>query len=136
MHRLPPTQAKLHSDRILEEFTDLEAFIKDHDQNLQSIMNPDQGANQPDPKRRKRDSATDTNDLQTQEVEVSVLAIINKKLDMLVTIHEELNDMHLEFAHNQIETLHQSNQELQTSVTSLPQQMQNITAENKQMKAF
>lgn len=114
----------------------MEAFIKDHDQNLQSIMNPDQGANQPDPKRRKRDSATDTNDLQTQEVEVSVLAIINKKLDMLVTIHEELNDMHLEFAHNQIETLHQSNQELQTSVTSLPQQMQNITAENKQMKAF
>lgn len=90
----------------------------------------------PDSKRRKRDSATDTDDLHTTEVEVSVLASINKKLDILVTIHDELSDMRksLEFAHNQIETLQQSNQELQTSITTLTQQMENVTAENKQMK--
>ena len=95
-------------------------------------MNPDQDVNQPDSKRR-RDSATD---LQTQEVEVGVLASINKKLDRLVTLHEELNDTRngLEYAHNQIETLQQSNHELQSSVTSLAQQMQNIATENKSMK--
>ena len=91
---------------------------------------------QPDTKRRKRDSATDTDDLHTTEVEVSVLASINKKLDMLITIHEEINSMRqsLEFAHNQIETLQQSNQDLKTSVATLTQQMQNVTVENKQMK--
>ena len=47
-------------------------------------MNPDQDATQPEPdsKIRKRDSPRDTSDLQTQEVEVSVLASINKKLDI------------------------------------------------------
>ncbi|KAK0134281.1 hypothetical protein N1851_030161 [Merluccius polli] len=82
---------------------------------------------QPDTKRRKSDSATDTDDLHTTEVEVGVLASINKKLDMLVTIYKELNDMRksLEFAHNQIETLQQSNQDLKTSVATLTQQMQN-----------
>ena len=39
----------------------------------------------------------------------------------------------LEYAQNQIKTLQQSNQELQTSVTSL-QQMQNVSAENKLMR--
>ena len=54
---------------------------------------------------------------------------------MLVTIHKELNNMgnSLEYAQNQIKTLQQSNQELQTSVTSL-QQMQNVSAENKLMR--
>lgn len=104
-------------------------------------MNPDQihstpNATQPDSKRRKRDSATDTTDLTTQEVEVSVLTNINKKLDMLITIHEELNDIRnsLELAHSQIAILQISNQELRTSVTSLTQQMEYVTAENKVMK--
>ena len=60
----------------------MEAFIKEHYQHLQSTMNPDQDATQPEPdsKIRKRNSPRDTSDLQTQEVEVSVLVSINKKL--------------------------------------------------------
>lgn len=87
-------------------------------------------------KKRKRDSATDTDDLQTTQIEVSVLTSINKKLDLLVSMHEEIKDMRksLEFAHNQIETLQKSNQDLQASVKTLTQGLQNITAENKLMK--
>ena len=92
----------------MEDLTDLEAFIEAHYQHLQSTMNPDQDATQPQPdsERRKRDSATDTSHLQTQEVVVSVLASINEKLDMLVMIHKQLNNMgnSLEYDHNQIKT--------------------------------
>lgn len=65
-----------------------------------------------------------------------MLASINKKLDMLVSMHEEFSDMRksLEFAHCQIESLQNSNRDLQTSVATLTQQMQNVTAENKHMK--
>lgn len=135
MHRLPYTLYVLQFDCTLEDLTDLEIFIDNYYHHLHSTMD-NTDALKPDSKRRKRDSATDTDDLHTTEVEVSVLASINKKLDILVTSHEELKDMResLEFAHNQIGTLQQSNQELQTSITTLTQQMQKVSAENKQMK--
>uniref|UniRef100_A0A8C5FVN2 Uncharacterized protein n=1 Tax=Gadus morhua TaxID=8049 RepID=A0A8C5FVN2_GADMO len=83
-----------------------------------------------------QDSSTDTEDLPTIDIEVSVLASINKKLDLLVTLHQEIKDISdsLDFAHHHIVTLQQSNQELQTTVESLSEQMQAITKENKRMK--
>lgn len=62
-----------------------------------------QNAINPDSKRRKINSATDTTDLPTQEVEVSLLTNINKKVDLLITMHEELNNIRnsFELAHSQ-----------------------------------
>ena len=116
----------------MENLTDLEAFI-DHYYQLQANMNPD--PENPN-KRKKKDSSTDTEDLPTIDIEVSVLASINKKLDLLVTLHQEIKDIResLDFAHHHIVTLQQSNQELQTTVDSLSIQMQTITNENKLMK--
>lgn len=59
------------------------------------------------PIERKKTSSTDASDLQTTEIEVSVLQSINKTLDLLVTLHNEIKELssNLEFAHNCIEKL-------------------------------
>lgn len=59
------------------------------------------------PIKRKKTSSTDASDLQTTEIEVSVLQSINKTLDLLVTLHNEIKELSssLEFAHNCIEKL-------------------------------
>lgn len=59
------------------------------------------------PIERKKTSSTDTSDLQTTEIEVSVLQSINKTLDLLVTLHNEIKELSLslQFAHNCIEKL-------------------------------
>lgn len=82
-------------------------------------------------KRKKADSSTDTDDLQTMSIEVSLLDSINQKLGILPTLHKELQDFtqSLEFAHAQIETLQKSNQELTGTVHRLINQMDTITAE-------
>lgn len=111
---------------------DLEPFI-DHFYNQQNNMDfPDS----PNPlKRKKKDSSTDTNDLQTTKTEVCLLASINKKPDLLVSLHEDINDIcnSLEFAHN-ITSLQNTNQDLHTSFKSFTDQMQAVTKENKLMK--
>lgn len=55
-------------------------------------------------KRRKTDSSTDTDGLQTTEIEVSILTSIIKKLDLLIPLHNEMKELKssLEFTHNQI----------------------------------
>ena len=65
----------MYTKRIKNELTDLEGFI-DH-YHLQNKMDPEPGKNTPNPKRKKTDSSTDTDDLRTTEVEVSLLASIN-----------------------------------------------------------
>lgn len=87
-------------------------------------------------KRKKKDSATDTNDLQTTEIEVSLLASINNKLDLLTHLHQELKDIRtsLEYAHNQIHTVQKANAELHSTVTTLNQQMDTLWKENKLIK--
>lgn len=44
----------------------------------------------PKPHRGKTTSSTDTSDLLTTDIEVSVLASINKKLDLLVALHNKI----------------------------------------------
>ena len=56
---------------------------------------------------KKADSATDTEDLATTtDVQVSVLESINKKLDVLSLLHQEIKELKasLEFTHRHIET--------------------------------
>lgn len=67
---------------------------------------------------RGKKTSTDSSDLQATEIEVNVLASINKKLDLLVTLHNEIRDLRssLEFAHNHIKKLEQSNNSLQSIV--------------------
>lgn len=43
-------------------------------------------------KRKKTDSATNTDDLQTTDIQVSVLKSINKKLDVLSMLNQEIKD--------------------------------------------
>lgn len=97
-------------------------------------MEPDSA--KPSTKKRKTDSSTDTDDLQTTEVEVSVLASINKKLDLVVSLHEEIKDIRnsQEFAHHNIVTLQKSNQDLQNTVKTLDEQIHAISKENKTLK--
>ncbi len=87
--------------------------------------------------KRKKTSSTDTDDLQTTtEVEVSVLQSINKKLDLLVTLHDKIKELRtsLDFAHNYIQKLEQSNNSLHTSVKTLTENMDLVMKENKKMK--
>lgn len=44
----------------------------------------------PKPHKSKTTSSTDTSDLLTTDIEVSVLASINKKLDLLVALHNKI----------------------------------------------
>lgn len=99
-------------------------------------MNPDSETSKNPAKKRKTDSATDTDDLLTSGDEVSLMASINKKLDILIPLHQEVRDIthSLEFAHEHIITLQKVNKELHTSIQSLSDQMQRITAENKLLK--
>ncbi len=88
------------------------------------------------PKKKMRDSSTDTDDLQTTTTEVSLLDSINRKLDKLMELHKEVTDIRdsLEFAHNNIISLQQTNHDLQTSVKALSEQMHIVTKENKLLK--
>lgn len=59
------------------------------------------------PTKRKKTSSTDTSDLPTTVIELSVLAYINNKLELLVTLHSEMKERSksLEFAYEHIEQL-------------------------------
>lgn len=61
---------------------------------------------------------------------------INNKLDLLVTLHNEIKDLclSLEFAHTQIIHLKQSNNSLQTTIKALTENMDLVMKENKMLK--
>ncbi|KAI2656614.1 hypothetical protein H4Q32_029823 [Labeo rohita] len=70
-------------------------------------MNADKQLSEGPPKpakRKKTDSSTDTEDLVTTEIKVSVLDSINNKLDILGIIHEDIKELRsgLDFAYQQI----------------------------------
>ena len=56
---------------------------------------------------RKKDLATDANDLTATEVEVSLLASINDKLPILDSMHKEIINMidSIEFTHHKIDNI-------------------------------
>ena len=99
-------------------------------------MDPDGQTSTNPNKKRKADSSTDTDDLLTSAEEVSLMTSINKKLDILIPLHQEVKEItrSLEFAHEHIMTLQTANKELHSSVQILTDQMQKITAENKLLK--
>lgn len=89
------------------------------------------GHQTPNPaKRTKTDSSTDTDNLHTTNIQVSVLESINWKLDILGMLHQKIKDLRssLEFTHHQIGDLHRDNAELLTS------QIVTIQKENKTLK--
>lgn len=55
-------------------------------------------------KRKKSDSPTDTHDLMTNSIQISVLQSINKQLEVFSMLHQEMNDLRvsLEFTYLQI----------------------------------
>lgn len=117
-----------------EELTELEEYIDSYYEKYN--MDPVQHPEKDNPNKRKKTSSTDTSDLPTAEVEVSVLTSINKKLDLLVTLHSEIKELRasLEFAHNHIEKLEQANTSLQTTVKDLGEKMNSVIKDNKNMK--
>ncbi|KAL7378671.1 hypothetical protein ABVT39_017104 [Epinephelus coioides] len=70
-------------------------------------------------KRKKTDSATDTQDLLSSEF--SVLESINKKLEVLGMLHQEIKDLKvsLEFTYQQISDLQQNNAELRSTLAAV-----------------
>ena len=85
----------------MAEIKDLEAFIDNYHKD-QRNMQANCSTPQPEgnPSKRKKNSSTDTNDLQTTEIEVFFRLLI-KKFDLLVTLHNEIKELRasLEFAH-------------------------------------
>lgn len=117
---------------ILEELADLEDYINHHYNRCKMNTDPQTPSN-----KQKKTTSTDTDDLQTTtEVEVSVLHSINKKLDLLVTLHNEIKELctSLDFAQSYIEKLEQSNNTLHTSVETLTKNMDLVMKENRKMK--
>lgn len=112
----------------MADLTDLETFIDQYYYRQDKMDNTSDTPSKKPNKRKKKDSATDTNDLQTTEIEVSLLASINNKLDLLTHLHQELKDIRtsLEYAHNQIHTVQKANAELHSTVTTLNQQMDTL----------
>ncbi len=113
---------------------DLEAFI---DQYYYRQLDMDNRTpSNPSKRNRKSDSSTDTDDLQTTTIEVSILASINKKLDLLIPLNDEIKEIRnsLEFAHQSIITLQKANQDLHKSVNTLNEQMHTVSKENKLLK--
>ena len=85
---------------------------------------------------KKKDSATNTVDLQTTHVQVSVLQSIHKKLNILSMLHQEIKDLRssLEFTYNQITDLQTDNTQLHITVKLLTSQTSTIQKENKTLK--
>lgn len=85
-------------------------------------------------KHKKKDSSTDTEDLQTTEIEVSLLASINNKLDFLTVVHNKLKELRIsiEYAYNQI--LVQANTEPQTTMDSVSNELDLVKNQNKSLQ--
>ena len=75
------------------------------------------------PRKRKKDSATDTDDLNNTDIEVSILESINRKLAIPEEVHRERQQVRtsLEYSQAEIQTLIQTpeNTILQTNVKTL-----------------
>lgn len=87
-------------------------------------------------KRKKADSSTDTQDLEVTDIQVSVLESINKKLDILSLLHQEIKDLKasLEFTHQQIEDLQRDNTELRSTLTAVTSEVNTLKKENKTLR--
>lgn len=85
-------------------------------------------------KRKKTDSATDTQDLLSSEF--SVLESINKKLEVLGMLHQEIKDLKvsLEFTYQQISDLQQNNAELRSTLAAVASDVDLLKKENKLLK--
>ncbi|KAF7641131.1 hypothetical protein LDENG_00292560 [Lucifuga dentata] len=86
-------------------------------------------------KRKKKDSSTDTEDLQTTEVEVSMLRSINNKLDLLMELHQLMKEMQvsLNFAYEKIDQLESENKSLNATVDLLTNKTDTLAKENKKI---
>lgn len=80
---------------------------------------------------------THTDDLLTTDIDVSVLQSINRKVDLIVTLHSKMKDLQasLNFAHSQIKDIQKENDTLHTqkiysklSFTLSSESNQNITS--------
>ena len=87
----------------------------------------------PAKRRKKRDSSTDTADLGE---EVSVLDSINKKLDLLFVLHQEIRDLKesLEFTQQQLQEVQQDNAELRSALTSVSSEVEQLRKNNRELK--
>lgn len=108
---------------------DLENFIDDYF--VRCVM---EDANPS--KRKKADSSTDTQDLEVTDIQVSVLESINKKLDILSLLHQEIKDLKasLEFTHQQIEDLQRDNNELRSTLTAVTSEVDTLKKENTTLR--
>lgn len=85
-------------------------------------------------KRKKADSSTDTTDLMT--VDIGVLESINKKLEMVAIVYDEIKELKasLEFTYQQIGDLQRDNAELRSVVSSISSEVDLLKKENKLLK--
>lgn len=118
----------------MDTIPDLELFIDTYYNHQQQNMNSH--SDTPSSKRKKADSSTDTDDLKTLEIDISLLASINKKLDLLPTMHNDIQELRrsIDFAHDRIQTLEQFNTQLQTTVEALTREMDLVKQQNKLFK--
>lgn len=86
-------------------------------------------------KRKNKDSATVKDNLKTTDIQVSVFKSINKKLDILNTLHQEIKDLRssLQFTNSLIVALQTDNRQIHTTVKLLTSQISTIQIDNKTM---
>lgn len=119
------------------ECVDLEAYIDHHYSQCIMDTTPNTAELDPvNPYRRKKISSTNTSNLpQTTEIKVSILCSINTKLDLLVTLHNEIKELcsNLDFAHNNNDNnSYSSPTNLQSKLSA--KKMDLVITENKIMK--
>lgn len=114
---------------------DLEGFIDQYFFQLAMENNNSSPERENNLAKRKRDSLTDTSDL-TTDIQVSVLKSINKKLDVLSMLHDEIKELKvsLEFTHHQISDLQNCNTKLRSSLKTVTSEVDFLKKENKLLR--
>ncbi len=86
--------------------------------------------------KRKTNSSTNTHDLKTTNIQINVLESINKKLEVLCLLLQEIKDLKvsLEFTHQQIDNLQRDNAELHSTLASVSLEVDLLKKENNFLK--
>ncbi|XP_077411417.1 adenylate kinase 7 isoform X8 [Vanacampus margaritifer] len=115
---------------------DLERFIDGYFYNCAMEDSSVEKPSKKPSKKRKNDSATDTDDLTTTEVSVSMLESINKKLEVLSLICEDVKGLKvsIEFFSQQVSDLQRDNAEIHSTLVTVSAELETVKKENKMLK--
>ncbi|XP_077411419.1 adenylate kinase 7 isoform X10 [Vanacampus margaritifer] len=133
---LPEKLVQEHKFGTPPNVEDLERFIDGYFYNCAMEDSSVEKPSKKPSKKRKNDSATDTDDLTTTEVSVSMLESINKKLEVLSLICEDVKGLKvsIEFFSQQVSDLQRDNAEIHSTLVTVSAELETVKKENKMLK--